>query len=182
MTTKDAGTAPQDRHLSDDYRRELRRNRHRHVKRELGEQLERAGVAVEVVQDAFLRDLVSLQNRTRGALFEVIGEALVESHLRRLDLDPGTARKHVCVSTPWGRRFIDLWFDDHRTIVEVKSGYVCASRSTRGQVRKDGWLLAQHPAVDEVVWLLFRGASRSLLQRLASAGIEAVDVEWDVEE
>jgi hypothetical protein len=76
--------------------------------------------AGEVVQAAFLRDLVSLQNRTRGALFEVIGENLIESHLRRLDLDPGVARQHVCVATPWGRRFIDLWFDEHRTLVEVK--------------------------------------------------------------
>jgi hypothetical protein len=164
------------------YKAELRRSRQRHVKAALGEQLQRAGVAGSAVEEDFLQDLLRLQNRTRGAVFEVVGEALVASHLRRRGLDPGTAQRHVCVKTPWGRRFVDLWFAEQRAAVEVKSGAVCARRSLRRQVRKDRWLLEEHPDVDQVVWLLFRGASAALARELERAGIEAVDVQWDVED
>jgi len=164
------------------YRHGLRQNRQRHVKKALGEMLGRAGA--EVVTDAFLRDLISLQNRSRGALFEVMGDALLSNHLRREapDVDLTVADRHCTVQTEFGRRIVDLWFRDRQLLVEVKSGYVCASKSIRRQITKDRWLLENNPNVERVVWVLFRGASTRTLGLLDDAGIEAIDIEYDVED
>jgi hypothetical protein len=169
------------------YVRELRALRRRHFKRDLAEKLRAAGVNPDEMEQSFYRDMRNLQNRTRGPLFELLAEVSIQQTFRDgrnlkssvgLELAP---EKHVRFETPDGLRVADLYYRADRSVVEVKSGYIYASRDIKAQVKKDRWLLANHDEVDEVVWVLFRGGSAPLLAHLGEAGIRWIDMKDDEE-
>jgi hypothetical protein len=156
-----------------DYKRELRSRR---PKADLVAQLERQGVDPTILAQSFFADFITLQNRTRGAVFEVIGEVLGRTLLK----DTDAAKQQHSVETLYGVRRVDLWYADPRVALEIKSGFIVCSRSIREQIQKDEWLLATG-AASRIVWLLFRGATLRTREALDRAGIEWYDIEWDKE-
>ena len=139
-------------------------------------QLQRQGVDPATFHHSFFADLITLQNRTRGAVFEIVGEVLGRTLLG----DAEAAETQHCVDTPYGGRRIDLWYATSRVALEIKSGFIVGSRSIRVQIQKDEWLL-QTGAATRIVWLLFRGATQRVRDALDRAGIEWYDIEWDKE-
>lgn len=160
-----------------EYRSELRANRHRFFDRHFKSRLAEAGLDGELFSSTVLRDIRNLQNRTRGDLFELMGEVVVQQNLETADR-PSRQRR---LETPFGERRLDLFFEDPKLAVEVKSGYVTNRRSIREQIRKDEHLIAEG-TVASVLWLLFRGASGPALRNLQRSGIRTLDLEYDAEQ
>ena len=158
------------------YKTELRANRHRYFDRHFKARLDQAGVDTALFSSSVLRDIRNLQNRTRGNLFELMGEVLVQQDLESRE----RPSKQKRLETPFGQRRLDLFFEAENLAVEVKSGYVTNRRSIRAQIRKDRYLIAGG-IVGAVLWLLFRGASRKALQNLERGGIRYIDLEYDVQ-
>jgi hypothetical protein len=156
-----------------DYKLELRSRR---PKADLIEHLKRQGIDPAIFARSFYADIITLQNRTRGAVFEVIGEALGRTLLR----DTDTATQQHCVETPYGVRRVDLWYARTGVALEIKSGFIVASRSIREQIQKDAWLLTSGAAT-RIVWLLLRGATQRTRDALDRMRIEWYDIEWDKE-
>src|SRR4030095_3824292 len=143
------------------YQRELRSNREERFKAWLANRTSVEGIDVSSIEQSFLADVKNLQNRTRGRVFEVMGTVGVRSFLQSppgVNLTPPVEQK--IFHSPLGERRVDLYYQELKTVVEVKSGYVVNRASIRLQVSKDGLLLASHPEVDRVVWLLYRGGSK----------------------
>ncbi len=162
------------------YKKELAANRRQYFKKNMETVLRDAGVDPAIIRPKVYREMCNLQNRTRGQLFELMGEVLTVNNLRdRLRIGPDDKpQKQKTFITPHGRRRNDLYYDSLRLAVEVKSGYVYLNKSTRAQIEKDRWLL-QAGYVEAVVWLVFRGGSSNAIAALKKADIETIDIEWD---
>jgi hypothetical protein len=156
-----------------DYKRDLRAYR---PKSELIARLAEQGVDSSSLERSFFTDFVNLQNRTRGAVFEIVGETLAQTLLGRTE----TAAAQHCIATPHGGRRIDLFYPALGVALEIKSGFIVCSRSIRMQIQKDEWLL-RTGTVSRIVWLLFRGGTQRTRSALDRAGIEWYDIEWDQE-
>lgn len=157
----------------------LRENRSRRFESRLKPLLDVQGVATDGFRQRFFQDMALMQNRARGSLFELAGEALVTGHLRRMGHAGAELRRQVRFAVADGFRIADFYVPALRTSFEVKSGYVVWNKSVRLQAQKDAWLLGQAQAVARVVWLLFRGGSARALAGLQAAGIECFDLEFD---
>jgi hypothetical protein len=163
------------------YQHELRSNREERFKALLANRISVEGIDISSIEQSFLTDVKNLQNRTRGRVFEVMGTVGVRSFLQsppEADLTPPVEQK--IFHSPLGERRVDLYYQELKTIVEIKSGYVVNRASIRLQVSKDGLLLDSHPEVVRVVWLLYRGGSKPLIRNLEQAGIEWHDLEFDL--
>jgi hypothetical protein len=154
-----------------DYKHELRSRR---PKADLIVLLKQQSIDPAMFARSFYADFITLQNRTRGAVFEVVGEALARTLLG----DTETAKKQHCVETPYGVRRVDLWYARTGVALEIKSGFIAGSRSIREQIQKDAWLLTSGAAT-RIVWLLFRGATQRTRDALDRMRIEWYDIEWD---
>ena len=154
-----------------DYKRDLRAFR---PKSELIALLEEQGVDRSSFDRSFFTEIVNLQNRTRGAVFEIVGETLAQTLLGKTE----TAAQQHCIDTPHGGRRIDLFYPTLGVALEIKSGFIVHSRSIRMQIQKDEWLLST-ATVSRIVWLLFRGGTQRTRDALDRAGIEWYDIEWD---
>jgi hypothetical protein len=51
----------------------------------------------------------------------------------------------------------------------------CLCHFVREQIKKDAWLL-KHQKVDQIWWLLFQGATPSVLKALTNSGVIYIDV------
>ena len=72
------------------------------------------------------------------------------------------------VSTPFGKRQIDVHIIEGRRMVQIKTGYECLSKRNQLAIMKDKWLVEQGYDVE---WVLENGASGQLVDELGKAGI-----------
>ncbi len=162
------------------YKRELRSNRKVHFKTRFESLLRQAGVDPSTMEASVLRDLKNLQNRIRGQVFEVMGEVITSDTLgTRIDLTNGPPDKQKRFETPFGQRRADLYYPTAKLMVEVKSGYVTCNREVRKQIAKDQWIKENDSDVNDVAWILFRGATRNTISLLDHNCIEWFDIEYD---
>jgi hypothetical protein len=63
------------------------------------------------------------------------------------------------------------------TLSLVKSGRICLNARSRSQIDKDSLLLRKQ-VVKQVDWILFDGASSSVLDRLDRANIGFLDISY----
>ena len=162
------------------YKRELRSNRKLHFKSHFQSLLRQAGVDPSIMEASVLRGLKNLQNRTRGRVFEVMGEVMTSSTLGdRIELTDWSPDKQKRFETPFGQRRADLYYPTAKLMVEIKSGYITCNRDIRTQIVKDRWIKDNDPDVNDVAWILFRGASRSTIALLDDSCIEWFDIEYD---
>ena len=122
-----------------------------------------------------LKELSLLQNRTRGNLFELMGELSVNSVFGITNFD-----QQKTFYTPLGIRRVDLYSKKEGIIIEVKSGYARSRAFVRKQIEKDHYIVKNHPEVKKSIWLLFRGATQPLIKYLKKHNIEYVDLEYDL--
>ncbi|UAA37286.1 hypothetical protein KIH87_11115 [Paraneptunicella aestuarii] len=124
--------------------------------------------------DDIIKNIIPLQNRTRGSIFEVMAEVIIGNTFGITDFD-----KQVSFVTPYGVRRIDLFSKNQAVAIEIKSGFARLNSATRAQVRKDISILNNEDSVDRVVWFCFRGATKPLIKHLTESQIEYVDLEYD---
>lgn len=158
------------------YRAELRANRHRYFDSHFKKLVARSGIDPQLFSKNLLTEIRNLQNRTRGTLFELMGEVLVQQ-------DVGMAERpfrQKRFQTPSGERHLDLFFEEYKLAVEVKSGQITNRESVRWQIQKDCYLLKEG-LVRDMLWVLFRGASRTALDNLERHEIRWIDLRYDVE-
>ena len=154
----------------------LRNNRSRRFESNLKPLLEaQQGESVQF-SHGFFQNMALMQNRTRGALFELAGEVLLTGHLRRMGLVGMELRKQVRFAVGDRIRIADFYVPAIKTIFEIKSGYVVWNKPLRQQAEKDAWLLDQAQEINRAVWFLFRGGSTRALAGLEASGIECFDL------
>ena len=161
------------------YKKELRDNRKLHFKSHFESVLLQAGVDSSVMKLAVLRDLKNLQNRTRGRLFEVMGEVVTfDTFGERLAVTSWPPDRQRRFETPFGQRRVDLYYPAAKLIVEIKSGYITCSKGVREQIAKDRWIKDNSRDVNSIAWILFRGASQRAIGLLDRSLIDWLDVEY----
>jgi hypothetical protein len=119
-----------------------------------------------------IRRVNSVRSRTRGRLGEVIASSLFPASIR-----DSTQLDCKVFSTPFGNRRLDNFHPNTKHAVESKYLRVSASKLIRVQIAKDEYLL-QNGMVSEVIWVLFYGGSKTLLELLKSKNIQIVNC-WD---
>ena len=72
-------------------------------------------------------------------------------------------------------RIIDIWLEPINTAIEVKSGRVFLSSHIRKEIEKDA-ILIKKGLVKEYWWMLFYGASQSVIKSLENNGIKIIDM------
>lgn len=76
--------------------------------------------------------------------------------------------------TPYGQRRLDNYLPETRQAVESKYLRVVASKRIRKQIDKDRHLL-NTGVLSEVVWVLYYGGSKKVMQYLKGSGIRVID-------
>jgi len=151
------------------------------TKAELQLLLRQAGVDFPL-SDHFYRGMVVSMNGTKGRTGEFLVHAAVLDLLRAettLDLS-AVPRTQQLFDTPDGVRRLDLYFAGTRFSVEIKAGYVRATRAFRKQVAKDVWLLENRTSqVAEVMWIFLRGATKLARKYLEDRHIAWMDLDID---
>ena len=79
--------------------------------------MRRLAVRYEKLRQTFM----AAQNETRGKLGELFGEVSLTASGMADERD--ISRDTVVFSTPYGKRRIDVWHNERRHALEVKSGY-----------------------------------------------------------
>jgi hypothetical protein len=138
---------------------------------------------MELLDRASRRDLILRLNQSRGKQYETgLGSWVVREGIRRLyptlATQPEIDKRVFQISLPDGRqlrRRVDIFIFELSAIVEVKSGRICLSAEVRAQIEKDRLLLKRRK-VRHVDWILFGGASVSVLDRLDHANIGFLDL------
>ncbi len=150
------------------YKKELRKNR----KLFLESILEKNIGLSETEQKSVFRKTISIQNRTRGKLGELLGEVSLtaEKKVEQKDLKTDSA----VFETPFGKRRVDIYWRAKKVAVETKMGYVYASKSIINQAKKDNFLLKNN-SFNRVIWLLIKGGSKSLKSELKNRQIEIIE-------
>ncbi|HCN76680.1 MAG TPA: hypothetical protein DIT13_05740 [Verrucomicrobiales bacterium] len=120
------------------------------------------------IADSYRHSLISLQNRTRGHLGELLGRVYLTQAYQIADDALQTDK--ISLATPIGDRRIDVWWAERSIAVECKMGYACATSSIRSQIAKDKHL-TESGLVTQCVWLLIKGGSAKLQASLRTAGI-----------
>lgn len=159
----------------------LQENRSRRFESNLKSSLEALAIDTSQFGQRFFQSMALAQNRTRGPLFESLGELLLIGHLQRRGYPGVELRKQVRFAAEDSIRVVDFFVPAIKTIFEVKSGYLTWCKPVRLQSKKDAWLLGQSEEVAAVVWFLFRGGSVRALAGLQAAGIECSDLGFDSE-
>lgn len=136
----------------------------------LRDEFERKGVDHSDLPRNMLQRLALRQNAARGDTYEKI---VVMALMQAFGLSDLT--RHVCFTTPLGRRFVDLYHAEGRVCFEIKSGRVTLTRLIRQQIRKDRHMVEKDQSVDGVIWCLFEGASDPALAALRQAGLQFLD-------
>jgi len=136
----------------------LRESRARRFESNLKPAIEAVGIDTTQFRTRFFQDMVLLQNRARGQLFELAGELLLGRYLARLGHADTEVRKQVRFPVENEMRIADFHVPTIKTLLDVKSGYISWCKPTRLQAYKDAWLLRNSDEVTEVIWFLFRGA------------------------
>ena len=121
-----------------------------------------------------LSEITILQNRTRGNLFELMGELTVSDIYNIKDF-----KTQKIFETPLGKRKVDLFSEQEQLIIEIKSGYARSNAFTRKQVKKDIYIINNYDEVKKVIWILFRGGTKPFIKYLDKYNIEHFDVEYD---
>lgn len=124
-----------------------------------------------------LSEITLLQNRTRGNLFELMGELTVSDTYNIKDFET-----QKIFDTPWGKRKVDLFSSNEQLIIEIKSGYARSNSFTRKQIEKDKYIINNYKDVKKSIWILFRGGTKPLTKFLDKSNIEYLDVEYDMKE
>lgn len=124
-----------------------------------------------------LSEITILQNRTRGSLFELMGELTVSDIYDIKDLET-----QKTFDTPLGKRKVDLFSESEQLIIEIKSGYARSNSFTRKQIDKDIYIVNNYNEVKKAVWILFRGGTKPIIKYLDKYNIQYFDVEYDIEE
>ncbi len=135
--------------------------------------------ALGLVPESFWQKQIVQHNNFKGALYEQMAATAVMSQLH----ERGDVTEYDVVvdkttfkcfdDKPKIRRF-DIYVPQIKTAYEVKSYRVLKNKFTRQQILKDSWLL-QHKLVHEIQWLLFEGASNTVLQTLTQHKIIYID-------
>lgn len=115
-----------------------------------------------------LAKTMNIQNRTRGRLGELLGRVVLTQQTDATDSSLTTDK--AVFETPYGKRRIDVYWEDRKLAVETKMGYITSSSRIRAQIAKDAYLL-QEGKVNLVVWLLMNGGSMNAKLLLAKNGI-----------
>lgn len=123
------------------------------------------------VEKLYLQKMTAIQNETRGKLGELFGEVSLTANGMADERD--ISRDTVVFSTPYGKRRIDVWHNERRHALEVKSGYACLSKFVRNQIRKDKFLM-ENGTVASVSWRLMKGGSTPLVKILEANKIEVL--------
>jgi hypothetical protein len=140
-----------------------------------------AGVAFEL-SEPFYREAVLSLNANQGRTGEFLVQATVldilrEQANRKAITIPETQR---VLNTPSGVRRIDLYFPESRFGVEIKSGYVRATKAFRNQVLKDVWLVEHRgDLLAEVMWIFLRGATSPARTFLDRKHVAWMDIDLD---
>ena len=163
-------TTPDKKRKMKKYQKELKRSRSVKADKILKDFVDKHGLKKKL-----LKELTLLQNRTRGNLFELMGEVSMNSVFRISDFE-----QQKTFDTPLGKRRIDLFSEKEGLIVEVKSGYARSRAFVRKQIEKDFYIVKNYPKVKKAVWLLFRGATQPLIKCLEKYNIEYLDLEYDL--
>ena len=71
-----------------------------------------------------------------------------------------------------------MFLEPTKTAIEVKSGRVYLSSHIRKEIQKDT-LLLQENRVKEYWWMLFYGASQSVINSLENSGIKIIDMGFE---
>ena len=149
------------------YKKELRTNRQRF----LSALRTKYGDLPPDVEKLYLQKMTAIQNETRGKLGELFGEVSLTANGMADESD--IFRDTVVFSTPYGKRRIDVWHDERKHALEVKSGYACLSKIVRNQIRKDKFLM-ENGTVACVSWRLMKGGSTPLINILEANKIEVL--------
>lgn len=153
----------------ENYKKELRQNRALKADEILKDFIDQYGLRKNL-----LTEITLLQNRTRGSLFELMGELTISNIYNIKNL-----QTQKIFNTPIGKRKVDLFSTTERLMIEIKSGYARSNAFTRKQIKKDAYLVRHNSDVDKCVWLLYRGATQPLKRYLEKYNIEYFDVEYD---
>jgi hypothetical protein len=125
-------------------------------------------------------------NQRRGRQYKTsLGSWVVGECIRRLyptlAIQLEIDRRVFKIALPDGRqvkRRADIFILELATIIEVKSGRICLSAAVSAQIERDRLLLNRRQ-VRHVEWILFGGASVSVLDRLDHANIGFLDLSFD---
>lgn len=131
-----------------------------------------ARAEIEALTARMIRKTASVRARTRGRLGEVMASSLFPKEIRdRVQLDSAV------FETPYGQRRLDNYLPETRQAVESKYLRVVASTRIRKQIDKDRHLL-NTGVLSEVVWVLYYGGSKKVMQYLEDSGIQVIDC-WE---
>ena len=147
-----------------EYLEGLRQNREQFVSKMLSAQ----GNVPSKRRRELLTKTMNIQNRTRGRLGELLGRVVLTQQTDATDSNLTTDK--VVFETPYGKRRVDVYWEDRKLAVETKMGYITSSSRIRAQIAKDAYLLKEGQ-VDSVVWLLINGGSMNAKMLLAENGI-----------
>lgn len=131
-----------------------------------------ARAEIEALTARMVRKTASVRARTRGRLGEVMASSLFPKEIRdSVQLDS------AIFETPYGQRRLDNYLPETRQAVESKYLRVVASTRIRKQIDKDRHLL-EAGVLSEVVWVLYYGGSKKVIEYLKDSGIQVIDC-WD---
>lgn len=141
---------------------------------------------LELLETDIRKELTLVLNRSRGKGYEVgLGNWVVQDALRKnypdQTFDCEIDRRVFQIEDTQGQviaRRADIFVPDLMVIVEIKSGRMCLNKHIRSQIAKDKYLL-QRNIVKEVYWILFGGASASVLDHLDAANINFLDFSYE---
>lgn len=138
----------------------------------LRDEARRKGVdPADLFSPRFLRDMTLRQNAMRGTSHEQIVLLGIIRAFGLTDLS-----RQVSFDTPMGRRFYDVYHPEGKVAFEVKAGRCSLRRFVRRQIEKDRYLTTRQTDVDGVIWCLFDGGSRTLLNALTRAELQVIDM------
>ncbi|TXT36685.1 MAG: hypothetical protein FD135_4151 [Comamonadaceae bacterium] len=93
------------------------------------------------------------------------------------EIRDGVQLDSAVFDTPYGQRRLDNYLPETRQAVESKYLRVVASTRVKKQIDKDRYLL-KAGVLSEVVWVLYYGGSKKVMEYLKDSGIQVIDC-WD---
>ncbi len=126
------------------------------------------------------KSITPLINSARGEIYEEMAIAVI-SNVYKYEF------KEKNISAVKQKRFnlqnkksriLDIWLKPIDTAIEVKSGRVYLSSHIKKEIEKDA-LLLKNRTINEYWWMLFYGASQSVIDKLQSSGIKFIDMGFE---